>query len=219
MAIVLWIGLLVFSSFVVMRYAIVFDVNNAFHIPEGNKLPLEVVREGKLIMLMLSVAIIGGVSFIIKDFYRANKYSNVYNTFYEDYRAGNIGRKEFQRLVTIDVYTGRFNHTWLYWFLVQPILSSALGVIAFFIARSGLGVIQGTGFTGEITIQSVYLYAVLTYLAGFSSHKFIAWLDRLADKIFSTTLPEKKQELRNEIIATTEAEKENLKSEVISLSV
>ena len=79
---------------------------------------------------------------MIKDFYRSIKYANLYKIAYDDYRAGYIALSEFQRLVTVEIYTGRFNYTWIYWFFIQPILSSVLGIIAFFIARSGLGVLQ-----------------------------------------------------------------------------
>lgn len=109
----------------------------------------------------------------------------MYDRAYDDFRAGNLNRESFQKLVTIEIYSGRFNHTWIYWFFIQPILSSALGIIAFFIARSGLGVMQGASADAEISIRSLYMYAVFTFLAGFSSHKFIAWLDALADKIFA----------------------------------
>lgn len=71
----------------------------------------------------------------------------------------------------------------------------------------------------EITIQNIYLYGVFTFLAGFSSHKFIAWLDRLADKIFSTTLPEKtleKRELVKEVASYDRMNlKENIQDEIV----
>jgi hypothetical protein len=156
---------------------------------------------------------------MIKDFYRSVKYSNVYSIAYDDYTAGHISNTEFQRLVTLDIYMGRFNHTWVYWFLIQPVLSSALGVIAFFIARSGLGVLQGTSAAGgDLTIQSIYMYAVFTFLAGFSSHKFIAWLDRLADKIFSTTLPEQRQESKAKVQSAATMDRVALKSDMASVA-
>jgi len=115
----------------------------------------------------------------------------------------------------VEIYTGRFNHTWIYWFMIQPVLSSVLGLIAFAIARSGLGVLQGASTaSAEISIQNLYLYAVFTFLAGFSSHKFIAWLDRLADKIFSTTLPEKVQEQKDMVIRTAAYDRTNLKENI-----
>ncbi len=66
----------------------------------------------------------------------------------------------------------------------------------------------------EITIQNVYLYGVFTFLAGFSSHKFIAWLDRLADKIFSTTLPEKTLERREMVKEVASFDRLNLKENI-----
>ncbi len=191
-AIVLWIVFLVNLSLYVARYSVAFEPNAFFGLNEANQLPIDVIKEIKVLFLMLSVSIVGGVSFIIKDFYRSVKYANLYDRAYEDFRAGNISREGFQKLATVEIYSGRFNYTWIFWFLIQPILSSTLGIIAFFIARSGLGVITGSSTDPDISIKSLYLYAVFTFLAGFSSHKFIAWLDRLADKIFSTTLPEEK---------------------------
>jgi len=92
-----------------------------------------------------------------------------------------------------------------------------LGLIAFFIARSGLGVLQGASSDSEITIRSLYLYAVLTFLAGFSSHRFIAWLDRLADKIFSSTIPEvRRAEIKSGVETDAEIDRNALKEEVTS---
>jgi hypothetical protein len=51
-------------------------------------------------------------------------------------------------------------------------------------------------------------------LAGFSSHKFIAWLDRLADKIFSTTLPEKTLEKREMVKEAASMDRLNLKENI-----
>lgn len=66
----------------------------------------------------------------------------------------------------------------------------------------------------EITIQNVYLYGVFTFLAGFSSHKFIAWLDRLADKIFSTTLPDKTLEKREMVKEVASFDRLNLRENI-----
>ena len=62
------------------------------------------------------------------------------------------------------------------------------------------------------------MYAVFTFLAGFSSHKFIAWLDRLADKIFSTTLPEEKNEKRMQVENAAAVDRLALKSEISPVS-
>ncbi len=213
-AIVLWIVALLGASGYVIRMSIGFDINSFFQLDGVNTLSPSVVLEIRIILLMLAVSIIGGISFIIKDFYRSVKYANLYTLSYSDYRIGNISAAEFQKLVTVDIYMGRFNYTWVYWFFIQPILSSALGLIAFFIARSGLGVMQTGSTSTDITLQSLYMYAVFTFLAGFSSHKFIAWLDRLADKIFSTTLPERKEELRNTVISSAANDRIELRTEV-----
>ncbi len=58
------------------------------------------------------------------------------------------------------------------------------------------------------------MYAVFTFLAGFSSHKFIAWLDRLADKIFSATLPEQKEDLKNRVQTTATMDRITLRTDV-----
>lgn len=51
-------------------------------------------------------------------------------------------------------------------------------------------------------------------MAGFSSHKFIAWLDRLADKIFSTTLPEEKAEKKMQVENAAATDLTRLRSEI-----
>ncbi len=210
------LGLIALAGYVA-RFSIGFEVNQYLGLSGLNALPVEVNREIQLMILMLSVSIIGGVSFMIKDFYRSIKYANLYTVAYSDYTSGKIHLSEFQRLVTVEIYTGRFNYTWAYWFFMQPVLSSVLGIVAFFIARSGLGVLQGSGsVTPEITIQSLYLYAVFTFLAGFSSHKFIAWLDRLADKIFSTTLPERLVEQKAQVQQTVSEDISQLRQQVPS---
>ncbi len=142
LVIILWIGLLLYIAYRVAIYSVAFDINRFFSLTGTNTLPESVVREVKVICLMLSVAILGGVSFMIKDFYQSVKYANIYTVAYGDYVQGHISNTEFQRLVPVEVYVGRFNHTWVYWFFIQPVLSSVLGIIAFFIARSGLGVLQ-----------------------------------------------------------------------------
>lgn len=213
-AIVAWISFLLYAAAHIAKSAVTLDPNAYFGLRDPNRLPADAVREIKVLVLMLAVSIVGGLSFIIKDFYRSVKYANVYDRAYADFRSGGITRDSFQRLITVEIYSGRFNYTWVYWFLVQPVLSSVLGVIAFFIARSGLGVIQGAGDGPEITIRSLYLYAVFTFLAGFSSHKFIAWLDRLADKIFSTTLPEATADKRLRVEDATATDLTALRSEI-----
>lgn len=212
--VVAWIGALVWMAWQIAKTSVGFDPNAYFGLPNDQRLPADVIKEIKVLILMLSVSIIGGVSFIIKDFYRAVKYANIYDRAYSDFKAGDITRDGFQRLATVEIYSGRFNYTWVYWFMIQPLLSSALGIIAFFIARSGLGVLQGASADAEITIRSLYLYAVFTFLAGFSSHKFIAWLDRLADKIFSTTLPEEKAEKKMQVENAAATDRTQLRSEI-----
>lgn len=79
--------------------------------------------------------------------------------------------------------------------------------------------LQGASSDSEITIRSLYLYAVLTFLAGFSSHRFIAWLDRLADKIFSSTIPEvRRAEMKSSIESIAEIDRNALKEEVVTLN-
>ena len=210
-----WIVSLIYVAIEVAKFAVTFDINVAFGSNPAHVFTPKVVQEVQVIILMLAVSIVGGVAFMIKDFYRSVKYANLYSVAYSDYRAGQMALPEFQRLVTVEIYTGRFNYTWIYWFFIQPILSSALGVIAFFIARSGLGLLQGATAIGpDLSIQSMYLYAVFTFLAGFSSHKFIAWLDRLADKIFSTTIPERTMEQKAAVITTASTDRSELRKSV-----
>lgn len=213
--ILIWIGFLILLAAWVARTSVGFDINSVFSIDSNHSFGPGIIAEAQVILLMLSVSIVWGVAFMIKDFYRAVKYANLYAIAYNDYRAGHMKLSEFQRLVTVEIYTGRFNYTWIYWFLIQPVLSSTLGLIAFSIARSGLGVLQGANSTGaDLTIQNVYLYAVFTFLAGFSSHKFIAWLDRLADKIFSTTIPERTLEQKSAVVTTASADRTELRQSV-----
>ncbi len=216
LAVTAWIALLTWAAARVAHFALVTDGNSILGLsgPE-NGLPETVATEVRLATGMLAVAIAGGVSFVVKDFYKSVKNSNRYAMAFADFRSGALPKDSFQKLVPLGVYVGRFNHTWLFWFLVQPFLSAILGVVAFFIARSGLGVLQGTSSPSSgLTAQSVYLYAVFTFLAGFSSHKFIAWLDRLADKIFSTALPEQKAALRADVAAAAAGDVAELKDEV-----
>lgn len=64
-------------------------------------------------------------------------------------------------------------------------------------------------------MQSLYLYAVFTFLAGFSSHKFIAWLDRLATKIFDMTIPEKFREQQDLVRQTAAQDLQEIKETVV----
>lgn len=213
--VVVWIGALVALALYIAKSAVTFDPNAYFGLPDNQRLPADIIKEIKVLILMLSVSIVGGVSFIIKDFYRSVKYANIYDRAYADFKNGDISREGFQKLATVEIYSGRFNYTWVFWFLIQPLLSSTLGIIAFFIARSGLGVLQGATMDADISIRSLYMYAVFTFLAGFSSHKFIAWLDRLADKIFSTTLPEEKAEKKSQVENAAATDRSALRSEIV----
>jgi hypothetical protein len=136
--VVTWIGFLVTMALIIAKSAVSLDPNAFFGLSGEDRLPAEIIREIKVLVLMLSVSIVGGVSFIIKDFYRSVKYANIYDQAYRDYKNRDITREGFQRLATVEIYSGRFNYTWVYWFLIQPLLSSTLGIVAFFIARSGL---------------------------------------------------------------------------------
>ena len=214
LAIVAWIAALMAAALWTAHHALVTDGNRLLGLSSSEDLPQEIAIEVRLVLGMAAVAIMGGVCFIIKDFYKSVKNANRYALAFADYRSGALPKESFQKLVPLEVYVGRFNHTWLFWFLVQPILSTLLGVVAFFIARSGLGVLQGAATSNALTAQSVYLYAVFTFLAGFSSHKFIAWLDRLADKIFSSTLPEQKAAIKADVNAAAADDRAALKSEV-----
>ena len=51
-------------------------------------------------------------------------------------------------------------------------------------------------------------------MAGFSSHKFIAWLDRLADKIFSTTIPERNLEQKTAVVTMASVDRSELRRSV-----
>ena len=92
-----------------------------------------------------------------------------------------------------------------------------LGVDAFFIARSGLMSFAGT--QAEPTIQSAYLFATVSFLAGFSSHKFLAWLDRLADKAFGAAPAEKLAEDRQAVAAASASDAAGLRAAVASAPV
>lgn len=182
----------------------------------GSQVPSEtLVAEMRLLTFILGVSMIGGVSFVIKDFYSSVKCANIYTQTYADYVAGIIPMAEFQRIVPVEVYTRRFHFSWVYWFMTQPILSAILGVIAFAIVRSGLGAVQGVP-TGEeiMSVRSIYLYCIFSFLAGFSSHKFLAWLDSLADRIFGIGLEKKKIEERASLIENINRDKEVLKEDL-----
>lgn len=45
---------------------------------------------------MLAVSIVGGVSFMIKDFYRSVKYANLFSVVCEDYLQERFSKEEFQ---------------------------------------------------------------------------------------------------------------------------
>jgi len=83
--VLLWIVCLVGIALAVARVAIFFDVNQYFGIEGAQAFPKNIVVEVRVLFLMLSVSIVGGVSFMIKDFYRSIKYANLYDTVYADY--------------------------------------------------------------------------------------------------------------------------------------
>jgi hypothetical protein len=117
--------------------------------------------------------------------------------------------------VTLQVYLGRFNYTWTFWFLLQPVLSGVLGVVAYAIARSGLASILGAT-SEELSVRSLYLYIVFSFLAGFASHKFIAWLDRFAENIFKAPAMQQYRETKEAVQTMTAADRMDLKDEIVT---
>lgn len=211
--VVLWIAYLIFSVYALVFFALSFDVNGWLRLSGERALSDALVLELRLVVVMLAASLMGGIIFMIRDFYQSIKYSNIYDRAYDDYRSHMMGISEFQRIVTLQVYLGRFNYTWTFWFLLQPVLSAVLGVIAYAIARSGLASVLGA--TGEdFSVRSIYLYVVFSFLAGFASHKFIAWLDRFADNIFKAPVPERYRETKQAVVAATAAERLDLREEV-----
>jgi len=84
--IVCWILFLIGFAFFIVKCAVVFDINEFFLLPVNKYFPADVVQEARMLVLMLAVSIIGGTSFMIKDFYRSVKYANLYDRAYTDYR-------------------------------------------------------------------------------------------------------------------------------------
>ncbi|HRI35969.1 MAG TPA: hypothetical protein PK765_02645 [bacterium] len=210
-----WIASLMVAAYWLVHFAFAFDPNIWFGLSGDRMLSADASLELRLIVIMFAASLTGGTVFMIRDFYQSIKYSNIYDRAYDDYRARMMGIAEFQRIVTLDVYLGRFNYTWTFWFLLQPVMSSVLGVIAYAIARSGLASMLGA--TGdELSIRSLYLYIVFSFLSGFSSHKFIAWLDRLADSVFKAPATERYQQTKQAVESATAADRADLRSEVVS---
>lgn len=109
------------------------------------------------------------------------------------------------------MYIERFNYTWFLSFVTQPFGSVFLGIICYFIARSGLGFVSGVG---ELTVQSIYMYGVLSFMTGFYSNKFVEWLDHLSDRIFSKDFIDQKMEYQKQILEVTGNDMDNLKKDV-----
>jgi hypothetical protein len=114
-----------------------------------------------MIFYIVAMSIFGGVSFAIRVFYMSVRYANIYDQAYADYRGKNITFDQFQGLVKVEMYIERFNYTWFLSFVTQPFGSIFLGIICYFIARSGLGFMSGVS---ELNVQSVYMYGVLSFM-------------------------------------------------------
>ena len=207
-----WIFFLTTVAVYLVFFTLRLDVNGFLGLSGEQLLGTESVHEIKLILSMISVSMFGGTIFIIKDFYRSIKNETLFNQAYEDYLGNILSFDEFQQLISVDIYTKRFHHSWIYWFLMQPILSTIVGMIAFFIARSGLGFLQGASFEANISIQTFYVYGVFTFLAGFSSHKVLSWLDSLADKVFVVPASEKISTSKAAVTSTASEEQKNLRN-------
>lgn len=136
--VLLWIVFLVLVAIRLAHFALSLDASSVGFMIDIPELSPVLSREIRLAIFMLAVALVGGIAFVIRDFYNAIKHANRYDEAVADYEKGRISMNELQRLVPIETYTRRFNHTWIYWFLSQPLLSAILGVVAFAIARSGL---------------------------------------------------------------------------------
>ena len=164
-----------------------------------------------MILFIVAMSVFGGVSYAIRVFYTSVRYANIYDQAYADYREKNITFDQFQKLIRVEVYIERFNYTWFLSFVTQPFGSVFLGIICYFIARSGLGFVSGTG---DLAIQSVYMYGVLSFMTGFYSNKFVEWLDRLSDKIFSKDFIDQKAEYHNQVLEVTSNDVNSLKKNV-----
>lgn len=207
----IWFGVLVFISFWLVKYAIRFDINAFLWLTGSDMVPKSLVLEGKMILYIVSMSIFWWVSFAIRVFYTSVRYANIYDQAYSDYRGKNITFDQFQKLIRVEMYVERFNYTWFLSFVTQPFGSVFLGIICYFIARSGLWFVSGVG---ELTVQSVYMYGVLSFMTGFYSNKFVEWLDHLSDKIFSKDFIDQKTQYQQQILEVTSNDMWGLKNDI-----
>ncbi len=191
--------------------AIRFDLNVFLWATGTDVLPKAIIMEGKMILFIIAMSVFWGVSFAIRVFYTSVRYANIYDQAYSDYRGKNITFEQFQKLIRVEMYIERFNYTWFLSFVTQPFGSVFLGIICYFIARSGLGFVSGVG---ELTVQSIYMYGVLSFMTGFYSNKFVEWLDHLSDRIFSKDFIDQKMEYQKQILEVTGNDMDNLKKDV-----
>ena len=57
--IVAWIVTLIYFSLSVAKLSVTFDPNSYFGLPDASRLPAEIVKEIKVLLLMLAVSIVG----------------------------------------------------------------------------------------------------------------------------------------------------------------
>lgn len=78
--------------------------------------------------------------------------------------------------------TNTFESRWNWWYIFRPVISSVIGVFAYFLIVGGLISISQTA---EVTLgKGVMFYCGVSFLAGYSFTRFAEGLDTISEMLF-----------------------------------
>ncbi len=83
----------------------------------------------------------------------------------------------------------KFKPNWIWWYFFRPMISSVMGVFAYFLIMGGLLSINSSPDVSYS--KGLMFYCAIAFLAGFSFTQFADKLEELASTLFSKTKGEK----------------------------
>lgn len=161
-----------------------------------------VIFDWKLIFIVIGFSIIWWVANIFHNIYMWIKNANNFNIILE-HESLFRNKEQFNLLLTQSLL-GRYDKNWNMWIEVQPILSTLVWVIVYFILKSWIQ-LSGNVPSWE---PSVFFYWWIAFLCGFFYEKFLDFLQKISNQIINT-------DWFNESVITKLSEFETLKKSII----
>lgn len=145
--------------------------------------PLWIVFEWKMIFMVIGFSLIGWVANVFHNIYVWIKNANNFNIILE--HESLFKNKEQFNLILTQSLLGRYDKNWNMWIEVQPILSTLVWVVVYFIIKSWIHLSWSTPTDNP----SVFFYWWIAFLCWFFYEKFLDFLQKISNQIINTDWP------------------------------